>query len=285
MGLRMMIASRATLELIVDQWAEIEIASHESEQGALLGKDCHFVADMNAKYRSWILSQAKKVCAAIDLFLQDNTDKSAEEMEDIAGQVSPGGAHTGGLLVNLIRQHVFGADPILIAATIYHNWHGGKAGFQFLPDPAATDPEDYETEAFDLIETLDAGIWGDPSRILTGDDRRFYDSLPDRFTVYRGCAGVSPEVGALGVCWTTQRDIAEWFADRSSRERSQRVVLSARARKEDVRLAKASEFEVVLMPRSARVLKPSKSTNIRRPNMEWQPTVAMDPLVHQGAAL
>jgi len=96
-----------------------------------------------------------------------------------------------------------------------------------------------------LILDLDLG---DPRRILVGEDRNFYDSLPDRFTVYRGCAGVSLEHARAGICWTTKRDIAEWFADRSADRNARPVLISARVRKADVLLTKAAECEVVAIP-------------------------------------
>jgi hypothetical protein len=63
----------------------------------------------------------------------------SEELQEIAEKLSPGGVHTGGQLVDLVRENMWDADPLLVAAVIYYNWHGGKAGFQFLPDPEQTD--------------------------------------------------------------------------------------------------------------------------------------------------
>jgi hypothetical protein len=87
----------------------------------------------------------------------------------------------------------------------------GKVGFQFLPNPAV-DPENYEFEVEELEGIIDEGLQGDPLRVLTGDDRDFYLSLPESFTVYRGCLGISAELAGIGLCWTLTRDIAESFA-------------------------------------------------------------------------
>lgn len=174
--------------------------------------------------------------------------------------------------MRLILANVWAADPLLLAATIRYNWHGGKAGFQFLPDPAKTDFDAYVEEAWSLLELFDQALDGDPRRILTGDDRAFFDSLPDWFTVYRGCAGVSIEHAAAGVCWTTQRDVAEWFAARSaSFVNAEPILITARIRKANVRFAKASEFEVVTMPGRCRALRCRRRKRPGwRPKMEWQ---------------
>jgi hypothetical protein len=52
----------------------------------------------------------------------------------------------------LVRANLWDADPLLVAATIWSNWHGGKVGFQFLPDPAQTDPWAYQDEVDELLE-------------------------------------------------------------------------------------------------------------------------------------
>jgi hypothetical protein len=127
----------------------------------------------------------------------------------------------------------------------------------------------YQGEVDDLIELFWQAHDGNPWRILTGEDAAFYRSLPDRFTVYRGAAGISPELAGVGVCWTTKREIAEWFADRSARGQAEPVLVTARVRKENIVAAKASEQEVVCMPCRVRRLKcrPVK----QHPEMQWSP--------------
>jgi hypothetical protein len=205
----------------------------------------------------------------LPFLLRDNSDKSPAELEEIAAALSPGGAHDGGLLVSLARDRVC-ADPLLVAATLYHNWHGGKIGFQFLPDPAEHELDEYEGQVGDLVELFELALDGDPRRILTGEDRAFFESLPDRFTVYRGCAGVSPEHAGAGLCWTMRRDVAEWFANRFSRPEVYPVLVTATFRRTDVLLAKASEYEIVTRPRRSRALKCRATSILRQPqNMTW----------------
>jgi hypothetical protein len=160
---------------------------------------------------------AKMARPIFKCFLRDNSGLSAAELEKLAQKFSPGGAHTRGELVDLIRNTECWTDPdpLLLAATMRLNWHGGKTEFQFLPDPAKTELKHYQWQAADLIELFRSATSGDPRRILRAEDRGFYNSLPERFTVYRGCAGVSADMAAAGVCWTLKREIAEWFAWRA----------------------------------------------------------------------
>ena len=93
------------------------------------------------------------------------------------------------------------------------------------------------------------GLQGDPLRILTGEDRDFYASLPERFTVYRGCAGISAELAGKGLCWTLKRDGAEWFALRNaSLSKGRPILVTARVKKRDIYFAKACEHEIVVHP-------------------------------------
>jgi hypothetical protein len=219
------------------------------------------------------LAKAENARPHLQLLLEDNSHRTAEELEEIAYRLSPGGVHTGGLLTRLCLNSVdFSADPLLLAALIRYNWHGGAAGVQFLPDPAH-DFDEYLDEVATLESVLEDGIAGDPLRILTELDRDFFISLPERFTIYRGCAGITWEQTAEGLCWTLKRDIADWFAERSARfNNGDPVVVSARIPKTRIYFAKASEHEVVVKPRRARAIKVRPVR--RRPQMEWVPSHA-----------
>ena len=165
---------------------------------------------------------------------------SASELLSLAdGLGAPGSMHTAGWLVDFVRQglrHL--VDQKMLAAAVRAHWDGGKVGFSFLPRPPSLDDdedayweyEDYEYEAADLVEFVrgDDAPW-EPRDLMANDkyerDLDFYDSLPERFTVYRGVSGVEPALAAAGVCWTTKRNIAEWFALRGSEPHT---VVSAR---------------------------------------------------------
>ena len=196
----------------------------------------------------------------------DNSHLSAEELEELASKLSPGSSHTGGWLASLVYNSLrWEVDPILIAATIRWNWHGGRGRFEFLPDPAESDTQDYQGLASDLIEFLQDATDRNPRRILTGEDREFYESLPEMFTVYRGCAGISSEMAAAGVCWTIKRDVAEWFAYRSGSKG--RLVMTARVNKKDIAFVKATEFEIAMQPRHARQIKCREHPDTWHPKM------------------
>jgi len=203
----------------------------------------------------------------LDLFSTGNDDKSPAELAEIADRLSVGGAHTSGFLTRYAMKNILFADPTLVAALLYRNWKGGKVGFQFLPNPATTPFEEYSNAVSELESWFDET---EPTKLLlnTYSDLDFYNSLPDSFTVYRGGSHCSPEALAAGICWTTSRPVAEWFANRASRDEP--ILLSARIRKWWVRLAFSSEFEVVVTPLRWRQLKcPSRQAEWRPP-MEWK---------------
>ena len=254
------------LRAALAQWTEIEMEAHT----AWLGDMDAAAARRRARgSRTLVQRMAAAARPHLAAFVRRNDHLTAEQLEEVAMHLSPGGAHTGATLARIVRQSVLFADPLLVAAVFRFNWHGGKAGFQFLPDPATTDPDDYDEEAAELLDALDQGTGGDPRRVLTGADLAFFESLPDRFTVYRGARGLTPERAAAGVCWTTRREIAEWFARRGGG--GDAVVVTARCRKADVRLAKADECEVVTIPARARDIRCRPRRKNWRPAMTWAP--------------
>lgn len=247
----------ADLRKCLDHWRQLDeerwAAMRELNLAHGLAADC--VKEGEANERELTDRMAREAEPFLHYLVEDNRSKSPEELEAIATKLSPGGAHTGGLLARVIYHNIVFAEPTLLAAMIYANWSGGKVGFQFLPDPAEVEPEEYFAETDQLIELFDGATDSNPRRILVGEDREFYDSLPDRFTVYRGCAGISAEIAGAGVCWTTRREIAEWFATRAFQNPEAPVLVTARVGKAEVRLARASEFEIVVPGRRARQLK------------------------------
>jgi hypothetical protein len=137
------------LERILARWLEIDRENAKYRREMLRMPYIEEYARNAEELRAEMVAEAKPYMAR---FLEDNSTLSAEELEEIAEKLSPGGAHTGGLLVRLVRANLWDADPLLVAATIWSNWHGGKVGFQFLPDPAETDPDVYRDEVDELIE-------------------------------------------------------------------------------------------------------------------------------------
>lgn len=226
------------------------------------------VRNQREMQESILAQELRELTPLLPELINDHRHRSAAELEAIADRLSPGSIHRAGRLGYLAWKLLAGADPLLVAALIYRNWHGGKVGFQFLPDPAVTDFFEYEAEAADLCGLISQATDGAPSRLLVGDDLAFFESLPERLTVYRGASGVEPEVAAAGVCWSAKRNIADWFAARLSGPAP--VVLSAVVSKSDIVLAKAVEFEVVVMPGRWRQLKAPMARS-KPKTMVWTP--------------
>lgn len=229
--------------------------SWDEKNREVISKVIQQVLETHHQHRVGSLAeQADLLQKAALLFFNDNIDKTPEELAAMARAINFGGAHDAGLTVRYVREYVFAPCPRLVAACLYEAWQGGKGGFQFLPDPAETDPEEYDDLVSGLIETLEDGA-PDPRQVLLNgysNDLDFYNSLPGSFTVYRGTGGIPAERAAAGVCWTTSRAMADWFAGRLS---GAPVVISARVRKSEVRLAFSGEHEIVVAPRKFRVLK------------------------------
>jgi len=211
-------------------------------------------------------------------FLDDNSGKSPEALAKIANGLYDGGSlHNRGYIVQCVRAGLSLPCPWLTTAAIYNTWKGGKAGFQFLPDPAQTDALEYDEEVSELLSVFydwANEIWT-PHNVLIGNDRKFFDALPDRFAVYRGGAGLPHERLAAGVCWSTSRDVAEWFAMRSASFcGGEPVVVSAQIPKSAVCLAFNSECEVVVSSLrwravKCRMRKGRGQSRPWRPKMEW----------------
>lgn len=190
---------------------------------------------------------------ALEMLFEDNSQKTPDQLAEVAYALSPGGAHVGGELTNLLLETAWfhAPDPLLLGALIYSNWTGGKVGFQFQQDPCTTDPDEYAEKAEKISDALSDA--GPPTRFLMGDDLAFYNALPNVITIYRGFAGVSEDIGALGLCWTTNKQAARWFAWRASEyKKSDPLLLMARVGKRSVLMAHSMEDEVVAWPRSFR---------------------------------
>ncbi len=198
--------------------------------------------------------------------------KSAQELYEIGSSLgAPGSVHNAGWLVDFIWQCVPDIDEKMLAAAMRAHWHGGKIDFSFLPDSRITDPDEYNHAAQEIIELL-RGDWTDwqPRDLLANTeydhDLDFYGSLRNRFTVYRGVPDIDAELAALGICWTTERDIAEWFALRGA---SDPTVLSARITKDQIATVFDRECEVVLQPHEWRLLKCRRTSLKPRPVFVW----------------
>ena len=81
---------------------------------------------------------------------------------------------------------------------------------------------------------------------LDPDDRAFFDLLPESVSVYRGVG----DAKFRGISWTTDREVAGWFAWRFSQRDTPGYLLSGRVRKSSIIAAfSGSESEVICLPR------------------------------------
>jgi hypothetical protein len=73
--------------------------------------------------------------------------------------------------------------------------------------------------------------------------------LPNAVKVWRGTLGVTVAQARIGYSWTTDRDIACWFAMRFAAHGSSPLVLTAQIAKTDISLftSERNESEAVLM--------------------------------------
>lgn len=201
------------------------------------------------------IERRRKGLEAVPALFRDNTDLSADELYELAEALSPGGAHDGGFFVAALILNGGRWDYCnrLLAAIVHHNWTGGKAGFQFMPDPQETDVDEYQSQADELQGLLIDG--GPPESFLTGDDLAFYQSLPDVVTISRGVSGIPLDIAQMGFCWTTDKRYAEWFAHRHANDARPPMLLMARVAKRHILLAHAMESEVVTLAGRARQIK------------------------------
>ena len=130
---------------------------------------------------------AKEVEPYLRYFIQDNSKKSPEGLAEVAACLSPGGVHNSGSPQSYVRTAgmpiVSYSQPSFTIIVLAAKWAS------ISPDPAKTELEEYEWEVDGLILDLDLR---DPRRILVGEDRDFYDSLPDTYRL-------------PGLCWRFSR--------------------------------------------------------------------------------
>lgn len=72
----------------------------------------------------------------------------------------------------------------------------------------------------------------DPASLMEPDEYAFYQNLPDTLEIYRGVRKDSKKVE--GMSWSTNKETAEWFADRFSMKRAGGDVYRAIIDKRDI---------------------------------------------------
>lgn len=98
--------------------------------------------------------------------------------------------------------------------------------------------------------------------IMGEEELAYYDSLPDKVTLYRGCSVEEYEDDAFGISWTTSREVAEFFAFRCEQEDT--AVYSVEVDKNDIRAVFLSknEFEAIYLDSDEVTLVTEKPTEL-----------------------
>ena len=73
--------------------------------------------------------------------------------------------------------------------------------------------------------------------------------LPERLKIWRGVSGITPDQAVKGYSWTTDRDVAAWFAMRHSDNNGSPVVVAAEVDRENISFYSEArgEQEVVVL--------------------------------------
>jgi len=94
---------------------------------------------------------------------------------------------------------------------------------------------------------------GPAHNYMKPEDKSFFDALPEWVPVYRGTR--RPSNNMNGISWTTDRDMAEWFARRyDGVDEGHGVLLSGRVRRSNIFAAftERGESEVLCLPQHVR---------------------------------
>lgn len=167
--------------------------------------------------------------------------------------------------------------PHRLAMVFYNSWQNARVGFPLTGDPAKQDFPTYMRMVDRLVGNMTFSGYPNPTAIIADtehdNDLSFFNSLSETLTVYRGSCNVPEETAAYGICWTTRKDIAEWFAIRTSRPGQEPFLLSSEVSKDDIILAMANEHEVVLQVEDWQVLDADWNKIIKAPrpeSMKWE---------------
>lgn len=82
--------------------------------------------------------------------------------------------------------------------------------------------------------------------VMNEEELKYYNNLPDRVTLYRGCStGENKRDSTFGISWTTSREVAEFFAFRYTQKG--RAVYSVEVDKKYIKaiFLEREEFEVI----------------------------------------
>lgn len=72
---------------------------------------------------------------------------------------------------------------------------------------------DFANQEYDFIESFLFGERKNSHFFMSEEERKFFESLPEKVTIYRGCSLEEIESGKFRLSWTLSKKIAEFFAN------------------------------------------------------------------------
>ena len=109
----------------------IDAAALKDAMAAAVRRCLEKWVEINSRYydRGVTLRMAKDTEPYLKYFLEDNSDKTPEELEDIAAWLLPGGVHNSGLFLRIIMNNGVLICPRLMAAIATSIGAVAKRGF------------------------------------------------------------------------------------------------------------------------------------------------------------
>lgn len=133
--------------------------------------------------------------------------------------------------------------------------------FLAIADRIETDREWWEAVRYLWEDTENLHEWGDgvirtllsrphPEMLMTQEEQKFVDQLPDELTIYRGYVKQGRQSNLMGWSWTLDKNKAIWFANRFITSSETPHLATATVRKGQILgyLSGRNESEIVVDP-------------------------------------
>lgn len=180
------------------------------------------------------VSGAESLLRSVD---EDMSSKTAEELATLASDLVN---YDDGILLSSVEE-VIELQPLLRAAVKRHQWQSTHRSDENCP--------------MELWRLIDESTAHNAERLLTGDDKTFFDSLPKILNLYRGCSSVELRRDAAFFEWGTNYTSAERVALIAAElDGGDPIVLWATVLKTRVRTVSAKDSIILAKPCSARVI-------------------------------
>jgi hypothetical protein len=87
---------------------------------------------------------------------------------------------------------------------------------------------------FPLNERIQMFELADPQHLMSASEYERFLALPEEVKIYRGGSGMTATKLKYGMSWTTDVDLAAWFADRFTHSRGTPIVIEGIAKKQNI---------------------------------------------------